>query len=92
MRFATVTAITFFTTIASASNLFLKPGAGEKVPAGKDYLIMWVADTPGPMVLTLMEGDPGNLEDAGTIVLLEHNFGNYTWAVPADQQPDKVST
>lgn len=59
------------------------------MPAGKDYLLKWAANTPGPVTITLREGNTGNLQDVGQIVMLEKNWGNYTWAVPKEQKPGK---
>lgn len=91
MRFAIVAAITFLATITAASNTFTNPTAGEKVPAGKPLLIKWNADTPGPVNITCRRGEIKNLKNAGPIVVLETNQGNYTWHVPANQQPGDVS-
>ena len=83
-------AVTFFAALASAYNGFANPAEGEVVPAGKPYLIKWTADTEGPVCLTLRKGPRTNLDTLYQIVMLEYNWGNYTWDVPADTPAGKV--
>jgi hypothetical protein len=88
--FVSVTAAaTFFATLASAYNGFANPAEGEVVPAGKPYLIKWTADTPGPVSITLRKGPRTHLDTLYQIVMLEYNWGNYTWDVPADTPAGK---
>ena len=91
MRFSIVAAVSILATITSAANTILNPAEGEKVPAGKPYLIKWEADTPGPVAINLRRGESANLQDLGQIVMLEFNWGNYSWSVPADREAGNVS-
>ena len=91
MKFSIIAAVTLLATIASASNSFTKPLAGDKVRAGDDLLMKWTADTPGPVDIKLYKGEDGNLKEEDQIVMLETNQGNYTWKVPKDKKPGKVS-
>lgn len=84
------TAATFFAALASAYNGFAGPAEGEVVPAGKPYLIKWEADTEGPVCINLRKGPRDNLDKLYQIVMLEYNWGNYTWDVPADTPSGKV--
>ncbi|RPB29197.1 hypothetical protein L211DRAFT_845193 [Terfezia boudieri ATCC MYA-4762] len=83
------TAVTFFAVLASAYNGFANPAEGEVIPAGKPYLIKWTADTEGPVALTLRKGPRNNLDTLYQIVMLEYNWGNYTWDVPANTPAGK---
>lgn len=82
-------ATTFFAALASAYNGFAGPAEGEAIPAGKPYVIKWTADTEGPVYLTLRKGPRTNLDTLYQIVMLEYNWGNYTWDVPADTPAGK---
>lgn len=87
MKFITsiFTAAALLTTLVSAGNNgFSNPAPGEKIYAGKPYLIKWTADTPGPVKIDLGKGSSKNIENKGQIVMLEFNWGNYTWDCPAD--------
>lgn len=89
--FATVAAAaTLFASVASAYNGFYKPEDGEKIPAGAPYLIKWVNDLQDSVQINLKKGPSTMLEDKGMIVMLEYNYGNYTWHVPADLPAGKV--
>lgn len=81
---STAAAVTFCSSLVSAYNGFINPTEGEVIPAGKPYLIKWEADTPGPVNITLRKGPRKNLDTLYSIVMLEYNWGNYTWDVPAD--------
>jgi len=52
-------------------------------------MIKWDADTEGPVRITLRKGPRTNLDTLYQIVLLEYNWGNYTWDVPADTPAGK---
>ena len=84
------TAAALFAALASASNTLLTPKEAEVVKSGEPYLMMWEADTPGPVTLTLRKGDSKNLDTLYDIVMLEYNWGNYTWDVPANTENGKV--
>jgi len=87
MRVAIAAAVFFLATIASAANAITKPTEGEKVPAGKPYVIQWTADTAGPIIINLRRGQGDKLNEGAKLVELETNFGNWTWPVPGDQEP-----
>jgi len=83
--FATAAAAAaLFASVASAYNGFYKPEDGEQIPAGSDYLIKWVNDIEGQVAINLKQGPSTNLKDLGPVVMLEYNWGNYTWHVPSD--------
>ncbi|KAF8475501.1 Ser-Thr-rich glycosyl-phosphatidyl-inositol-anchored membrane family-domain-containing protein [Kalaharituber pfeilii] len=68
---------------SAAGNGFITPQPGAIIPAGKECFISWKADTPGPVTIYLMKGDSKDLDRKSQVVLLETNFGNYTWDVPS---------
>lgn len=83
------TAATFFAGLASAYNGFITPAEGDVAQAGKPCLIKWVADTEGQVTITLMKGARKNLDEISQVVMLEYNWGNYTWDIPADTPAGK---
>jgi len=87
---STITAATFFAGLASAYNGFITPVEGEVTKAGKPYLIKWLADTEGQVTIELMQGARKDLKEKYQIVMLEFNWGNYTWDIPADTPAGKV--